>query len=220
MLTIDGAEQSLIDPHSPATLDLEYTARLGAAVDAAGPAGEPLRALHLGGGGLSLARYIACSRPGSDQLVVEREEGLLEFVLDHAPLPSGSRVRTVTGDAAGPLPGIEAELVILDVYDGTEIPEAFFRREVLAHILTRLAPEGVLAVNVADDADHRRLQHLRAALESLLPCVRTIGSAAFLAGRESGNAIVLASVTDAADRMGAHLLRAGPHPSASWSGDA
>ena len=71
LLTVDGAEQSLIDPRDPRALHLEYLARLGAVVDAAAPPGEPLRVLHLGAGALALARYVAATRPGSEQLAVE-----------------------------------------------------------------------------------------------------------------------------------------------------
>ena len=45
--------------------------RLGHLADLAAPAGEPLRVLHLGGGGLTLARYVAAARPGSSQLAVD-----------------------------------------------------------------------------------------------------------------------------------------------------
>lgn len=215
LLTIDGAEQSLIDPRDPRALPLEYMARLGAVVDALAPANHPLRVLHLGAGGLSLVRYVAATRPGSEQLAVERAEGLVEFVLAHAPLPPGTRLRLVTGDAASPLPEWSADLVVLDVYDGDEIPEAFYAADVLARLTAHCGEHGLLAVNVADDADHRRLERLRAALETLLPVTVAVASTAFLEGRTSGNAILLGSRSGRASRIAGHLLRAGPHPVAA-----
>lgn len=215
VLTVDGAEQSLIDPHSPDSLDLEYMARLGAVVDAVAPARAPVRVLHLGAGALSLARYVASTRPGSDQTVVEKEPGLVDFVMEHAPLPPGARLRVATADAADELDLPSADLVVLDVYDGDEIPEAFYRAEVLGRIAEHVADGGLLAVNVADDADRRRLERLRVTLRGLLPVTAAVGPVGLARGRGAGNAILLASRGDAAARIAALLLQAGPHPVAA-----
>ncbi|PWJ65402.1 hypothetical protein B0H03_103251 [Rathayibacter iranicus NCPPB 2253 = VKM Ac-1602] len=215
LLTVDGAEQSLIDPRDPRALPLEYMARLGAVVDALAPAQHPLRVLHLGAGGLSLVRYVAVTRPGSEQLAVERAEGLVDFVLAHAPLPRGTRLQLVTGDAASPLPEWDADLVVLDVYDGDEIPEVFYDADLLAHLASHCGPRGVLAINVADDAEHHRLERLRAALRTALPVTVAVAPTAFLEGRTSGNAILLGSRSGRASRIAGHLLRAGPHPVAA-----
>jgi spermidine synthase len=212
VLTVDGVEQSLIDPASPGSLDLEYMARLGAVVDAVAPPGDDVSVLHLGGGALSLARYTASTRPGSRQIVVEKEPGLVDFVLTHAPLPHGALMEVITGDASTALPPMTADLVVLDAYDGDEIPEVFFRAEVLTAISERIGPGGLLAVNVADDADHRRLDRLRASLSAVLPVTMVVGSASFAEHRSPGNAILLGSRAGAALSVAAHLLRAGPHP--------
>ncbi|QHC59784.1 SAM-dependent methyltransferase [Rathayibacter sp. VKM Ac-2760] len=215
LLEIDGSEQSLIDPAAPERLDLEYMARLGAVVDALGPAGAPRAVLHLGAGALSLARYVAATRPGSEQTVLERAAGLVDFVLAEAPLPAGARLRIVTADAAHLQPGPPADLVVLDVYDGDEIPEPFYRADVLARIAGSVAADGLLAINVADDADHRRLRRLRRGLAGALPVLAAVGPQSFAEGRGSGNAILLASRGDAASRAAVLLLHAGPHPVAA-----
>ena len=61
-LVVNGTPQSHVDLDDPAYLGFEYVRRLGHLVDLATPAGRPLRALHLGGGGLTLARYVAATR--------------------------------------------------------------------------------------------------------------------------------------------------------------
>src|ERR1700689_5738479 len=71
MLLVDGTPQSHVDLDDPQYLEFEYIRRIGHVADLAGPAGQPLRVLHLGGGGLTLARYVAVTRPGSSQLAVE-----------------------------------------------------------------------------------------------------------------------------------------------------
>ena len=47
----DGVPQSHVDLDDPRYLELEYMRRLGHLIDLAAPAGQPLRVLHLGGGG-------------------------------------------------------------------------------------------------------------------------------------------------------------------------
>ena len=60
--------------------------RFGHLIDLAAPAGMPLRVLHLGGGGLTLARYVAATRPGSNQLAVESDAAVAELVRRRLPL--------------------------------------------------------------------------------------------------------------------------------------
>ena len=59
-----------------------------------------LRTVHLGAGALTLARYLQATRPGSEQLAVEFERGLLDEVTARLPLPAGSRLTVREGDAA------------------------------------------------------------------------------------------------------------------------
>ena len=72
VLSIGGAEQSHVDLRDPTHVFYEYLRRIANVVDLAGPAGQPLRCLHLGAGALTLARYVQATRPGCDthQLLV------------------------------------------------------------------------------------------------------------------------------------------------------
>ena len=54
-----------VDTADPTHLFFEYLRRIGHVADAFAPAGAPVRALHLGGGALTLPRYLAATRPGS-----------------------------------------------------------------------------------------------------------------------------------------------------------
>src|SRR3954452_16679737 len=79
-LLLDGTPQSHVDLDDPSYLDFEYVRRLGHVADLAAPPGKPLQALHLGGGGLTLPRYIASTRPRSTQQVVELDAALVALV--------------------------------------------------------------------------------------------------------------------------------------------
>jgi spermidine synthase len=98
-LRVDGIPQSHVDLDDPGDLEFEYMRRLGHLADLAAPAGEPLRVLHLGGGGLTLARYVAATRPGSPQLAVDFDAALVDLVRRLLPLDQPGR-RTAAGRAA------------------------------------------------------------------------------------------------------------------------
>jgi len=98
-LRVDGTPQSHVDLDDPEYLEFEYMRRLGHLADLAAPAGEPLRVLHLGGGGLTLARYVAATRPGSPQLAVDFDAALVDLVRRLLPLDQPGR-RTAAGRAA------------------------------------------------------------------------------------------------------------------------
>src|SRR5260370_26183424 len=91
-LLIDGTPQSHVDLDDPEYLDFEYVRRLGHVVDLAAPPGRPLRVLHLGAGGLTLARYVAATRPRSSQLVAEIDGALVEWI--RRVLPAGLPAHT------------------------------------------------------------------------------------------------------------------------------
>lgn len=82
-----GVEQSYVDVSDPRHLHFEYVRRMAAGADLAAPAGRPLDVLHLGGGALTLPRYLAATRPGSAQLVVERDRAVVELVTRELPAP-------------------------------------------------------------------------------------------------------------------------------------
>ena len=142
-LRVDGTPQSYVDSADPTLLTFEYMRRLGSVVDACAPAGVPLRVLHLGGGALTLARYVAATRPGSDQQVVERDAALIALVREVLPLPRRSRVRVRAADARETVesaaPG-RYDLVVTDVYGGARVPARFASTEFAAEVCLLAEP--------------------------------------------------------------------------------
>ncbi len=96
-LLVDGTAQSHVDLDDPTHLEFEYVRRLGHLVDLLAPAGRPLRALHLGGGAWTLPRYLATTRPGSPQRVVEIDAALVDLVSSRLPA-DGLGIDVVVGD--------------------------------------------------------------------------------------------------------------------------
>ncbi len=81
--------------------------------------------VHVGGGALTLPRYVAASRPRSSQIVFEPDAELTAFVRRHLPLPrrSGIRVRPVDGRAGmASLPDGRVDVIIVDAFVGCPGP--------------------------------------------------------------------------------------------------
>lgn len=222
ILAINGITQSHVSAQFPALLFFDYTRRMGNVIDAAAAPRAPLTVLHLGGGGLSLPRYVAATRPGSRQFVVESERGLIEFVLESAPLPAAADVTVVIADALDGLRGLaptltgSASVVVCDVYAGLSTPAhlttAAFYSEIRELVL---APDGIIVVNVADESDLGSVRSQARALSVAVPHVVVVGPDGVLSGREAGNAVIIGSVSPGILERLPDILAAGPHPAAS-----
>ena len=70
-VVINGVPSSHLDLADPSRLEFEYMQQMAAVIDRLGEPGEPLRVIHLGAAGCTLARYVQATRPGSRQLAVE-----------------------------------------------------------------------------------------------------------------------------------------------------
>ena len=116
--------------------------------------------LHLGAGALTLARYVAATRPGSPQLAVEVDAALVDLIRLRLPLDAKVRVRV--GDARAELERLAAarfDVVIADVFAGGRTPAHLTSAEFWAAARRVLRGTGVFAANVADGAP---LAHARA----------------------------------------------------------
>ncbi|MGW1750533.1 spermidine synthase [Streptomyces sp. NPDC002092] len=196
LLTVDGAPQSYVDLDEPAHLEFEYARRLGHVLDTVAEPGSPLDVLHLGGGALTLPRYLAATRPGSRQDVVEADRALLELVLDHLPLPDGSAVTVHTADARTWLeaaPSDSADVIVADVFGGSRVP-AHLTSVAYARETARVLREGgVYLANLADAAPFAFLRSQLATFATQFEELAMIAEPAVLRGRRFGNAVLVAA---------------------------
>src|SRR5215472_2576302 len=156
-LLVGSTPQSYVDLDDPHHLEFEYVRRIGHLLDLAAPDGAPLRVLHLGGGALTLARYVAATRPGSAQLAVDDDADLVDLVRERLPLrqPSrrrtgrdGSRNRIRVGDARAVLAELSDQsfdVVVADVFAGARTPAHLTSVEFAAEVRRALAPGGLFA---------------------------------------------------------------------------
>lgn len=197
-LLLDGAPQSHVDLTDPTHLEFEYVRRLGAAIDLLAPAGAPLRLLHLGGGALTLPRYVAATRPGSTQRVCEVDGALVELVRRELPWPPNPRLRVRVADAREALTGLRnasIDIVVADVFAGARTPAHLTSVEFATEVARVLRPTGWYLANLADGPPLRHARRQVATVRSVLPEATLVGDAAVLRGRRFGNLVLLAGRT-------------------------
>ena len=197
-LLLDGAPQSHVDLADPTYLEFEYVRRMAAAIDLIAPAGAPLRVLHLGGGALTLPRYVAATRPDSPQRVVEIDGPLVELVRRALPWDPKAKIRVRVADAREAVTGMRDagyDLVIVDVFAGSRTPAHLASVEFMAEVARVLSPGGWLIANVADGPPLRYARTQVATIRAALPQACLVADAAVLRGRRFGNLVVLAGRT-------------------------
>lgn len=223
-LLVGSTPQSYVDLDDPQHLEFEYVRRIGHLLDLAGPAGAPLRVLHLGGGALTLARYVAATRPGSAQLAVDDDTDLVDLVRERLPLRQrggrragreAGRIRIRVGDARAVLAELaEAsfDVVIADLFAGARTPAHLTSIEFSAEVRRALAPGGLFAANIGDGPPLAHTRRRVAAARALFADAALIGDAAVLRGRRFGNLVLAASGTDLPAADLTRLLASDPFP--------
>ena len=217
-LVVDGTPQSHVNLDNPSELFFEYIARMGHVIDQLKLPGEPLTALHLGAGALTIPRYIEATRPGSRQQVLELEPELVELVRRELPLPRGASIRVRYGDARATLAKLPAglrgavDVLVVDVFGGARIPAHVTSVEFYRECAAFLAPDGVLLVNVADGSGAAFARGQAATLAMVFDDLAVLAEPQVLRGRRFGNFVLVASRSPLPLEWMPRLLAGGPHP--------
>ena len=193
---MDGTPQSHVDLADPTYLAFEYVRRLGHVADLAAEAGAPLRVVHLGAGGLTLARYVAATRPGSRQRAVDASAEVAALVRDRLPLARGVRVPVQVADAREALTRLRAasaDLVVLDVFAGARAPAHVTSVEMVRELRRVLATGGLVAANLADGPGLPFVHGQVATYAAVLAEVAAVAEPAVWRGRRFGNVVLVAS---------------------------
>jgi hypothetical protein len=152
-LWLDQLRHSYVDLEDPTYLEFSYAKIMSDVIASVAPDGQPIDALHIGGGGFSLPRYIAAVRPGSFSRVLELDPTLLRIAQTELGLKTGPDLQVRLGDARlnlvdEPVGGYD--LVIGDAFGGQAVPWHLTTTEFTEAIKGRLRPGGVYAVNLID----------------------------------------------------------------------
>ena len=225
-LLVDGTAQSHVDPRDPTRLFFEYVRRIGHVLDTLRPAGEQIRALHLGGGALTLPRYVAATRSGSSQVVVEHDAELISLVLTRLPLAADTDIEIVIADARQAIASLRAvdvrrfDAVVVDLYARLDAPAFVDQPSFMGGCLGLVASGGLVVVNVADAPGLSRLRAQARAFTRADPGAELLvaGDPGVLAGADEGNAILVAAPAGLPDGLAERLATAGPFPAAVLTG--
>jgi spermidine synthase len=190
LLSVDGVAQSYIDLDDPTHLEFEYVRLIGDVADLCAEPDEAITALHLGGGGCTVPRYLAATRPGSTQVVVEADDLLAELVRRELGT-DGFRLRV--GDARESLgrlrPGT-SDLVVSDVFAAAALPTQCTTLEYVAGVRSLLKPGGTYVANIADGPPFGFARAQVATLRAAFAHVIVLADPAVLRGRRFGNLVI------------------------------
>ncbi|MDX2404224.1 fused MFS/spermidine synthase [Streptomyces microflavus] len=166
-LVLDGLRHSYVDVEDPTYLRFGYVRAIAAVVDTTFPAGEPLAAHHIGGGGLTFPRYLAAARPGTRSLVSEIDGGVVRIDREQLGLGASTGIDVRVEDGRLGLKRLEADsrdLVVGDAFGGVSVPWHLTTTEALRDVHRALKDDGLYAANLID---HGRLAFARAEVATL-----------------------------------------------------
>jgi spermidine synthase len=215
-LLLDGVESSYVDLDDPTLLAFEYMRWFGDVLDELAPPGAPLSVVHLGGAGVTLARYLSATRPASRQLVAEIDQALVQLVRVELPLPRRARPRIRIEDARAlveSLPAGSFDVIVRDTFADAVVPAHLRTVEFCRLVAAALGPSGAYLANVADGTPLTLIGAELATILEVFADVSVVYEPAVVKGRRHGNFVVVAAGPDAAlplDAIGRRVLAGGP----------
>lgn len=195
-LRLDTLRHSYVDLADPRYLEFPYIRAFAGVVDAMRVPGAPVRALHVGGGAATMPRYVDATRPGSDNLVVEIDPGVVDLARDRLGLVTGNGIEVLVSDGRVGLAAqadASRDLVVMDAFGGISVPWHLTTREVVEDVRRVLAPDGVYLINVIDYTPARFARAKAATVASVFRNVALIASPAVLDAFGGGNILIVAS---------------------------
>ncbi|MEV4828294.1 fused MFS/spermidine synthase [Micromonospora sp. NPDC049257] len=195
-LYLNSAQHSYVDLDDPTHLEYEYTQWIGAVADVAAPKGQRLDALHLGGGGFTMPRYLSATRPGTDNVVFEIDGELVELDRRELGVRTGPGLRAAVGDArmlVGGEPADSRDLVVGDAFGHLVVPWHLATREMAAEVDRVLRPGGIYVQNVIDYPPGRFIRSELVTVAAEFEHVALVAPPEAIAGRQGSNFLIVAS---------------------------
>lgn len=196
LLMLDGLRHSWVKPGDPTYLEFAYTQAYASVLDARWPAGQPLEAHHIGAGGVTMPRYLAATRPGTQSTVSEIDPGVVQIDRKQLDLETDDDLQVRIEDGRLGLRDLKPDsldLVIGDAFGGVSVPWHLTTREAMADVDAALTDDGLYVVNVID---HGELAFARAAARTMTEQwehVTVLSSPAAVNDGRGGNLVIAAS---------------------------
>ncbi|MGW6197055.1 fused MFS/spermidine synthase [Kribbella sp. NPDC055110] len=195
-LYLDQARHSYVDLKDPTYLEFEYIKSFAAAINGTWPEGRPLNAMHVGGGGLTMTRYVTATRPGSNHQVYEIDPAVVELDKRELGVRTGPDLAITVQDGRLGVRDEETDsrdLVLMDAFSGLSVPWHLTTRELVADVRRVLRPDGLYLVNVIDYGAAKFAKAEIKTVQAVFPYVAVIARKDELSGHAGGNFVVAAS---------------------------
>ncbi|MTD14911.1 spermidine synthase [Nakamurella sp. YIM 132087] len=195
-LYLDTLRHSCVHPEDPSRLDFSYTQLFADVITATAPDGAPLDAVHVGGGGFSVPRYLEVTHPGSTSRVLELDPALVEIAERQLGLTLSDDLTVTTGDARIGIRGIgddTADIVLGDAFGGLSVPWHLSTVEWTREIDRVLRPDGVFVLNVIDYPPFGFARAEAATLQQVFEHVALLAPPGRAQGESGGNMVLVAS---------------------------
>ena len=156
ILQLDNLEHSYVDLNDPTYLEFAYTQLFATALDTRSPG--PVHAVHLGGGGFTMPRFIRATRPGSTNVVLERDPELPELVTQKLGWTRGADTTVRVGDGRvglAALPTGTTDVLFGDAFGAEAVPWHLTTVEFTRDIHRVLKPNGIYVLNAIDSGPNR-----------------------------------------------------------------
>jgi MFS family permease len=196
VLVLDDLDHSAVDLADPTHLRFAYTRRFADAIDTAFPPRAPLDAVHVGGGGFTMPRWLAATRPGSASTVLEVDEAVVELGRRELGVGQIPRTEVRIGDGRSllaALPAASADVVVGDAFGARSVPWHLATAEFVADAHRVLRQDGIYVLNVIDRDPWHLLGAELATIAHKFPHVALLARPEQLAPGGGGNAVIVAS---------------------------
>jgi spermidine synthase len=188
---LDTLRHSYVDTSDPTFLEFSYMKAFAAALDSR-PAG-PISVLHVGGGGMTLPRYLLATRPESTNRVVEIDPGVVEVDRTRLALPDDPRLHVEVADGRTAVQRIATDsqdVYVGDAFGGIAVPWHLTTRETFLDVDRVLRPDGLVVLNVID---YPPLDFARAELATVRSVFEHVALLAGSGRLSGGNLVIVAS---------------------------
>ncbi len=194
-LLLDDGYESFV-AKDPKHLVYPYTRWIADAVNGMSPSPAPLDGVFIGGGGLTLPRWLEATRPGSRSEVLEVDGDMIDFIENRLDLHESPRFKVLVGDARINMlkvPSDSADLVVGDAFSNHSVPWHLTTTEWMEEVKRVLKRGGIYAMNVIDARPLDMLKAEAATLLGVFRDVRLVDTVGEDGRPFGGNAVLLAS---------------------------